>query len=439
MIKHVVFFQPRTFASANYKTAAGDEQRWAPWFALVLAPLVQSAGMSRALIDARVDDGWAQQIDKLGPTDLLAVSVMTGHAIRDAVAASVTARARGARVVWGGPHITLFPQETVAQAPVDAVIAGYGYSPFAALLARLQVELWPTAVVPGVYFGSSRRDDGSQARRVDITAPDLSLISEWSPYVNDDVAIASRTVSAIGSEGCLRRCTFCSEPQTSGGTWLTRRESEIATTVADLLARSGANGVKFHDPNFFHDMSRSLRIADQISAGGAVAWAGTMYPEDLLRATDAALQALAHNGLRRLLIGLESPDARIVRLAGKQYDPVRIPEMARRLAAVGIRGMFTFIVGWPDADAGHYDRTIEAAFGIRRIWPEHQAKIHFLEPWPGTPMFTLLQRRGFVAPRTLQEWANNDYYLAQHSLIHDPRRAADVRAANQELSPYVDA
>jgi hypothetical protein len=52
-------------------------------------------------------------------SDLLAVSIMPGHAIRDAVQASEMARERGSRVIWGGPHVTLFPQQTLRQVPVD--------------------------------------------------------------------------------------------------------------------------------------------------------------------------------------------------------------------------------------------------------------------------------------------------------------------------------
>ena len=66
-------------------------------------------------------------------------------------------------------------------------------------------------------------------------------------------------------------------------------------------------------------------------------------------------------------------------------------------------------------------------------------KIHFLEPWPGTPVFKLLQRQGFEWPSTLKEWAQVDYYQARYASIHDAKQMHAIRTANRELSPYVDA
>jgi len=181
-------------------------------------------------------------------------------------------------------------------------------------------------------------------------------------------------------------------------------------------------------------MNRALRFARLFAQEVSLPWAATMHPADLAAAPSDCLGQLARDGLVRVLVGLESPDPKIVRLAGKHYDPACIPELALKLAYHGIRGMFTFIVGWPDADAGHYGRTIDCAFGICHVWEEHQAKIHFLEPWPGTPIFELLARRGFRFPETLTQWADIDYYQAKYAMIHDPARVGEVRDANRRLS-----
>jgi anaerobic magnesium-protoporphyrin IX monomethyl ester cyclase len=129
----------------------------------------------------------------------------------------------------------------------------------------------------------------------------------------------------------------------------------------------------------------------------------------------------------------------LIKLSNKRYDPAGIGHMVRRLSAAGVRGMFTFIVGWPDADPGHYQQTIDCAFAIRDLDPAHQCKIHFLEPWPGTPIEKLLRRRGVTMPHTLTDWAQIDYYQAQITGLHDPRYTAIVRDANRALSPYIDA
>lgn len=443
-IQRVVFFQPRTLAADNYRSYDGAEQRWAPWAALLLAPIVREAGLDVDLIDARLDpDDWVRQVVSLGPRDLFAVSVMTGHTISDAIQASEVARGRGARVLWGGPHVSLFPKETLSQAPVDAVIPGFGYNPLSHLLAILAKNEWISTNGGGVFVRSPATNQTHPAAASislsPLPNPYLDLVMDWEQYLNQDVAIASRTVNFITSEGCPHRCTFCSEPRTSKRTWLAREPSQVVSVAKDLCNRTGANGLKLHDPNFFHDMPRAMRFAHQFFDEVGVPWAASMHPGDLVPLSEECLHDLSRLGLVRLLIGLESPDARIVRLAGKQYDPSRIMELASKLARARIRGMFTFMVGWPDADPDHYGRTVDCAVKIRDIWEEHQAKIHFLEPWPGTPIFEILARRGFQFPQTIREWANIDYYQAEYAMIHDPKRLDEIRDANRRLSPYVNA
>jgi radical SAM superfamily enzyme YgiQ (UPF0313 family) len=337
MIRRVVFFQPRTLAGDNYRTPAGCEQRWAPWAALVLAPIVSQACFDVSLIDARVNaEGWNEEVFRLGPDDLLAVSVMTGQAITDAVRASEIARDRGRKVVWGGSHVSLFPGETLSQAPVDAVVPGFGYAPLEHLVTLLRSGGWPSCSDGGVL---ARQAAGRLSLPVVGSAPhpaalppSLDLVSDWEPYINPDVAIATRTVNFVTSEGCTRRCTYCSEPQTSGSRILARDAADSVAVAKDLCDRSGANGLKLHDPNFFDDMGRALGFACRFATAVGLPWAATMHPADLAAATDGCLAELARHGLSRLLVGLESPDAKIIKLAGKQYDPSLIPGLTEKLA-----------------------------------------------------------------------------------------------------------
>lgn len=444
MYKRVHFFQPRTFAQNNYQNSAGGEQQWVPWFALILSPAVKRQGLETHLIDARVSEQWQAKVGKLGPQDVLAVSVMTGHAINDALIASRIAQARGAFVVWGGPHVTLFPHQTLHEARVDAVVLGFGFMPFYSLIANIVTQPNRIYKYPNILFSKDTTEftetPNSFYYADELLPPcDLDLIDNWVPYVNADVAIAPRTINFITSEGCPRFCTFCSEPATSRRVWFTRSVHQSIETAIDLIHRSGANGLKLHDPNFFHNKERAQIFAKGFWTETSVPWAATLHPEDLLNMSDSELHMFAEHGLSRVLVGLESPLETIVRLAGKKYDPKSIPTLVRRLATAKIRGMFTFIVGWPGASPDHYDATLRCASEIKDVWHEHQAKIHFLEPWPGTPMFHLAVKQGLVPPSSLSEWAEIDYYHAQYMSIHDISLTEKIHEANSKLSPYVDA
>jgi anaerobic magnesium-protoporphyrin IX monomethyl ester cyclase len=442
-IKRVVFFQPRIAAKINYKNSNGFEQTWVPWFAPTLAAACNALKIAAEIVDARVDPNWREKLFGMDQNDLLAVSVITGRSIEDSIQASIIAKQRGSLVVWGGPHVSIFPIDTLRQSPADIVISGHGYWPFLELLSLINKEdgkinysnkniLFKSTNNVEIVHGKSNSDQ--------IVPPqDLDLIKHWEPYINYDIAIEKRVINFVTTEGCPRSCTFCSEPQNSNHFWNARPVEQSIEVATKLVYLSSATGLKLHDPNFFHDLSRAHFFAKNFFSKAAVPWAATIYPDDLLNMDNAILNQLSKLGLRRLLIGLESPNTSIVKLSGKKYNPHLIPLIATKLKSVGVCGMFTFIVGWPDAPESHYEDTVRCAFNILKVWDEHQAKIHFLEPWPGTPIYNLLQKRGFTFPRSLQEWANIDYYQAQYMEIHDKSKTEMIRIANSKLSPYVDA
>ena len=435
----IIYFQPRLSAGLNYRNGEGREQIWCPWWALLLHQHAEVAGASGILVDARLDEGWRTRLrSNLSSTTVLAVSVLTGQAIRDAIEASEIAKSRGALVVWGGPHATLFPVEVSREEFVDHVIAGFGGPLFGQMVAAMR---------DGTKIPPVMDERGSRSRVVTIRngpimsasfKPALGLVDDWSQYVNADQALGSRAVNIVTSEGCLRSCTYCSEPSTSGRSWLTYDVDDCALSAYRVISYSNADSIKLHDPNFLHDITRGLRFARALSTS-PVPWAATLHPADLLDLAEGELGELSACGLKRVLIGLESPVKELVKLAGKAYDVGRTMEAAEKLARHSIAGMFTFIVGWPGADPDHYVRTIDAAFALRAVGLGHQAKIHFLEPWPGTPIFNLVSRNGGLPRRSLMEWAEIDYYFAHHQGLHDPAWEQRIREANAELSPYVEA
>ena len=261
---------------------------------------------------------------------------------------------------------------------MDAVVAGFGYEPFSILGAS-----WRQGRLPGKGRGiltAVDADAGADLHALKLNGrptcnpASLNPIPDWAAYLNPDVAIAERTTNLITSEGCARHCTYCSEPRTSAGRWLTFDVEQMVEIAAEISVRSGANGFKLHDPNFFHDSERATRFATRFSRALGLPWAATLHPADLLILSERQLQGWAQAGLSRVLVGLESPDPQIIRWRQSNMTPPVFLELATKLARAAIRGMFTFIVGWPGAPADHYERTIECAKAIRDCWHEHQGE-----------------------------------------------------------------
>ncbi len=436
----VIFVQPRLDAKQNYVEASGREQIWTPLFALALAPAAHEFDVKPELLDLRVTsvDQYELLVDKFSERSIVAISVMTGNAIHDALEITNQAKEKKSCVIWGGPHPTIFPEETLAQSGADFVISGFGYVPFYCLVRYLQTGAAVPEVVSKQIHGHVSVPVSATLEQPHIPQPDLSLVDRWDYYVNADISIGSRVISFVTSEGCTQHCTFCSEPRTSNFSWFTKPLRELIPILKRNVELSRADAVKLFDPNFFPDKERVSEFASMMREEVGVGWAATLHPKDLDAYDVSFFKQSRSSGLRRVLVGLESPVLEAVKLSGKLYDPTRIYEMVKKLADSDISGMFTFIVGWPGLDSAHYYKTIECALSIREIDARHQCKIHFLEPWPGTALGNLYTRLGFSFPDTLQKWADVNYYDAQLNL-HVKSLEDLVHEANVQLSPYVSA
>lgn len=448
-MKHKFYlFQPRVWAKNNYVDDKDNEQLWTPWFALILAPVIELFGYEAILIDARVDCYWKKSLSCLSDQDILGISVMTGKSISDAKEASIIAKKKNALVIWGGPHVTLFPNDTLQNAPLDVAITSFGCEALYNLLSLINgYSFYDEKEAPNIHFKNpfksieiSKNKIAKPLRSCEkYFQPSTTLIHDWEVYINVDKTINNRVINYVSAEGCICNCAFCSEPLTSKKRIKTYPISMTIETMGEIIRCSKANGVKFHDPNFFINDNRAKRLSEHFSRYIQKPWAAAMHPLDLINYSEYELQTYSSQGLKRLLIGLESPVQEIINYSRKNYDSNKILDMAAKLKNANIVGMFTFIVGWPNQDSSHYQKTIDCAYKIKEIGSSHQCKIHFLEPWPGSKIFNEIEKQGFKLPCTLDEWENIDYYLAQYSMIHDYEMSEVIRNANKELCPYTIA
>ena len=73
---------------------------------------------------------------------------------------------------------------------------------------------------------------------------------------------------------------------------------------------------------------------------------------------------------------------------------------------------------------------------LREISSLHEIKAHIYAPYPGTPLYEDAIRQGFIPPKTLEDWAQYDYYEAQTPWL-TKGLTEEVRDFNREYCPYV--
>ena len=141
-----------------------------------------------------VDESLEQIVpETIAAGDIVGISVHTGNALRGYEVGRM-ARARGAWVVYGGIHATLFPEEVFEQGQAHAVVKGDGDI----ACGRAVIDILG-GMPERVYEGG--RIEGSQF-----------LAARWDLMQRDKYMWAS--VQTI--RGCPKHCSFCSVWRTDG-------------------------------------------------------------------------------------------------------------------------------------------------------------------------------------------------------------------------------
>jgi hypothetical protein len=276
--------------------------RWLP----VLAAATPTESVSELqLIDQAVEPiEWA----RLKGVDLIGLSIHTLNARRAYDLMHILRRHCDAKIVLGGVHASIFPEEGLAQG-ADAVVKGDG-------------ELvWPT-VIHDVRAGRLQRiyDGGRVAGSAFTKRPRWDLM-KLNRYLVATVHTA---------RGCPERCTFCSVWRTDGRD-VRLRESVDTVEEVKWLYRQGFRFIALADDNFYAvgeknygDREALLRdryeLMDRLAA--EVPTGVTFLTQTTIRTADDPrfLRAMARAGIRGVLIGIESFDAAGLRSIHKSFN-----------------------------------------------------------------------------------------------------------------------
>jgi hypothetical protein len=178
-------------------------------------------------------------IERLQPGDVVGVGIHTGNALRGYEIGRL-ARARGATVVFGGIHATLYPDEAKSLGGAHAVVRGDGD------------VVWPHVLEHAAH---GTLQSVYEAGRVDA---DRFVPARWELLPPGRYMWGS--VQTV--RGCPKHCSFCSVWRTDGQKPRQRRVEVVVQEIAELRRR-GFRFVALADDNFYPVTLADLAMADR--------------------------------------------------------------------------------------------------------------------------------------------------------------------------------
>lgn len=434
---NVLLIHPRTFHQKNYRNF------WIPYSILAIGSHLSSRGYNVELIDNNLlAEDPVKVVENLHKPDLVGISSMIGHQITEGLEFSRVIREKFPEVpiVYGGSAPTMLPDVFLASNQVDIIVRGQGEQTFLEIAETFQggksienILGVSSKNMKGTITHANRRHTES---REGFSKYDFGLV-DLVAYVRDDEHISNRVINYIASQGCTFGCGFCSEVALYGQKWASQSTSRTIEDTNKLLELSGANAIKFYDANFFVDRGKVLDYASRvIQSEKNISWAAAAHPNNLLRLSSKELDLIRKSGCSRILIGAESGNEEELKYIQKNMSTGDVLTVARMLGNSGIRGSFTTIVGYPGFPTTNVDKTLEFGEKLMGISNLHEVKAHIYAPYPGTPLYQEAIRHGFTPPKSLEGWANYDYYEVQTPWV-DKKVNKMVSEFNKKNCPYV--
>jgi radical SAM superfamily enzyme YgiQ (UPF0313 family) len=359
------------------------------------------------IVDGRVDLApEARVVELADEAACLGVSVLTGAPIVDALRVTRAARARNPRlrVVWGGWHPSLLPEQCLASGLVDACVVGQGERALVDVLAAFEAGASLDGI-SGVVHRRGAEVVRNPARALEdvnrLPAADFSLLDLERYFRFRGV----RRLDYCSSQGCPFPCSFCADPMVYRQRWSGLRAERVVGELGAHVPRYGLGEVFFNDDNFFTDLRRTEGICHGLlEADLRIRWFGTGRADLLRRLSDDQFRLLRRSGCHKVNVGAESGSPELLRAIRKGTLVEEVLETAEKLHRFGIGARFSFIAGFPEEPEDSLGETFRAVKKLREIDGRFETPIYFYAPYPGTELAERMPALGFAPPRTLEEW-----------------------------------
>jgi anaerobic magnesium-protoporphyrin IX monomethyl ester cyclase len=373
---------------------------------LYLAGYLQThAAHDIEILDTQVDgltyDELRREIARSG-ADVVGLTAMTMTLIDVLKTVSLVKEVRAeTKVVLGGPHVHLFPEETIRLPGVDFLVLGEGEETFADLLKHID-DPDRLGKNPGIVFRTADRvvNTGNRALIADLDALPFPA-RELTNYTKYGSVLASGdTVTTIfTSRGCPFKCAFCDRPHL--GKVFRARSAKNVVDEIESCVKLGIREFLIYDDTFTVDKKRVIDICDLIVERKLDIRFDIRARVDTVH--DGMIRKLKGAGCVGINYGVEAGSPEVLKTLNKGISLDQVRNAFRMTKKQGIDALAYFMIGNP----GETEKEIQETFRlIEELEPDY-LHMTVLTPFPGTRIYADALNQGIVTHDVWTEFAAN--------------------------------
>jgi anaerobic magnesium-protoporphyrin IX monomethyl ester cyclase len=313
--------------------------------------------------------------------DIIGISVSTSAFKAALTLASLIKKLKSnVKIVFGGIHPTVLPEEVLKTGLVDVVVRGEGEYTFLEL-----VEAQEKGKPLNGVLGTSTIDLHGHVTHNPAREPiqDLNQIPFPAKHLvlNMEGIQNNSTYRIITSRGCPFGCTFCASNKMWGRKVRSRSIKNIIDEIKEVKQKYGSTFFCIDDDTFTINPQYIEELCDQlIKERLKIKWWCETRTEKI---TETLATKMKKAGCTHVAIGIESGDEGVLKKINKQLDKDKVLKATTIFKSKGLLVDAFFMFGFPWEQREQLENSLRF---MREVKPNY-AWLAIVIPYPETAMY----------------------------------------------------
>ncbi len=321
------------------------------------------------------------------------------------------------KVVFGGPHVSVLPEESLLNENVDYVVRGEGEKTFEELTKCLEKNQ-NVKGIKGLSFLHKKKVVNTPARNLiknldELPFPNRSLVPINGYIAPPGLALRQEATNMITSRGCPYSCVFCSNA-VFGKTFRTNSPRRIVEEIRYLNNSFGFREIFFNDDVFTLNKKSALKFCKSLKKERMdVVWSCSTRADCLDAET---VKAMKSSGCHTVGFGIESSEQKYLNRLQKDIKIGVIEKAIRLCKKEGLRVKVYYMIGYSKNVKKNVLRDLRHAI----MNDVDFVKFSLITPYPGTKLYASWKKQGIL---NNEDWEKYD----GSNLLRKDVRASEVR------------
>jgi anaerobic magnesium-protoporphyrin IX monomethyl ester cyclase len=380
-----------------------------PYSVLFIADYLLKRNLEVDVFDLRFDsDSQVLNCISENEPEYIGLSVMTGpqiyHALK--ISKSIKREFNGIKIVWGGVHSTILPDQTLQSNLIDFVIRGEGEKGYYELISGKE-----KSQINGLSLKKGKKIWHNPDSDL-LKSPEINELRIPWDLINPKSYIKNGNLNIITSRGCPFKCAFCYNTLLNN-VWR-GWSAEKCIEELDKTLDFGARKINFYD-DYFYANSKRIKTLFNYFKEQDIKWKAELRVD---RIDYSVAKEAKEHGCIQMYFGAESGSQRILNILNKNIKIKDIINSAKFTKDFDIIADYSWMIGVPGETSRDIKKTISLIKKIKEINPDCEFSVKILFPYPKTTIYDHAIKMGFKPPSNLIDWAKIRRERAPNYLKH---------------------